>query len=535
MLVALASCGARVSTPLRGFIAGVRTIPAASGCTYHKSDRPSGRGLTPNQLAGAYGVSGLWKARYLGQGRRVALIEIGSSLDRTAFVRFSACYGPFATPIERLIGGGPKPAPGGEGIFDPEVVAAIAPRARIYMFESRTTNVAQVLPKLLGAALTAHETGGRTVDTISISFGLCESIWTAAQLHATQLLLRRAQRDGVAVFVAAGNSGSATSYVSAGKPACISHAAINVKAVKRYVGVSLGLGYPGSSPLVTSVGGTELAVNGAVASAGAPAGGTITDEVVWDEAVQPGMFLAGGGGKSKLFTVGDAPWERFVGVSGQEGKPDLSALAGSPNYFGGATGTSGASPLMAGAVAVLDGYLTAHRKRPTGFLDPTLYRIAADRPIGAQVFNDVVHGNNDILSLGCCSAKPGYDEASGLGSLNIAALSDVLLDRLSPGSAIKLTASPVGAAGSPESIQATTDNVLFGTSYEINIYVRGKLVRRCMTSPCRASIAAPARTSGPYAVTADVAPAQTKPFSAPAIASKQIEVGAPGPRAIGAR
>lgn len=46
-----------------------------------------------------------------------------------------------------------------------------------------------------------------------------------------------------------------------------------------------------------------------------------------------------------------------------------------------------------------------------------------------RVFRDVVDGNNDVYDLGCCYAKPGYDMASGLGSIRFDQLADVLLER----------------------------------------------------------------------------------------------------------
>jgi hypothetical protein len=140
----------------------------------------------------------------------------------------------------------------------------------------------------------------------------------------------------------------------------------------------------------------------------------------------PDLFLAGGGGRSILFGTGA---ERQIGLKGALHKPDIAALAGRPYQLGGSTGTSVASPMMAGALAVLDGYLVAHHAPPLGPLNPLLYRIAANRTLYRKVFHDVIHGNNDLLHLGCCRARRGYDVASGLGSLDIKALADVLLAR----------------------------------------------------------------------------------------------------------
>ena len=41
-------------------------------------------------------------------------------------------------------------------------------------------------------------------------------------------------------------------------------------------------------------------------------------------------------------------------------------------------------------------------------------------------FFDIVQGNNDLASVGCCAAGPGYDTASGLGVPNWAVLPGTL-------------------------------------------------------------------------------------------------------------
>jgi hypothetical protein len=62
---------------------------------------------------------------------------------------------------------------------------------------------------------------------------------------------------------------------------------------------------------------------------------------------------------------------------------------------------------------------------PTNFTRE-LYRIAADPALRASVFVDVTDGDNDLYSVGCCLAQPGYDLASGWGEMNVAALVDAL-------------------------------------------------------------------------------------------------------------
>ena len=88
-------------------------------------------------------------------------------------------------------------------------------------------------------------------------------------------------------------------------------------------------------------------------------------------------------------------------------------------------GTSAATPLLAGGFARIDQGLRTNRREALGLVNPLLYRTA--RVPG--VFYDVTSYGNDVgpdipgngQPLGCCAAGPGYDDASGLGSVNVAA------------------------------------------------------------------------------------------------------------------
>ena len=513
--------------------------------------------MEPDQLAAAYGVLPLWQDGYKGAGQGVALIEVAHGLaangvDDPSFTQLSNCFGPYPTPKEdqvlRSPGGQDAPIQGGEGVIDPMVVAAIAPAAQIYVFESGASenDPRTVQPKLLAAALNARNTGGKLVAAILISQEQCEAAWKPAQVNAEQAELRRAASLGVAVFQAAGDGGSVGTYTPINSTPYCAGWPIDTAAAKQMPGAfGLGLQYPASSPLVTSVGGTELVINGVVpptavgddtaGARGAPAGGAITNEIVWnqDYLFPPPGFGAGGGGRSELFTVADAPWERDVGLSGHEEKPDIAALAGSPEYLQGYLGTSGAGPLMAGAVAVLDSYLAGHHAKPTGPLNPTLYHIAADPAVSPTVFNEISEGTNDLLGLGCCTATAAhrYNMAGGLGSLNIAGLGAALLadPRLRvPWTTLKLTATPANATiGTPLTITAVTNNVIVGTPYRINIYLHGKLFATCTRASagvCQENLYPTPPLPVTYKIEADVGPAGVQPFSVQAIVSTKLKV-----------
>lgn len=416
-----------------------RVIPPATGCTNHGVDGPlATSGIAPDQLAAAYDVDPLWRAGFSGQGRRVALLEVNDSLTERDYGFFSDCFGPWPNVEQEVAAGSAPTGTEFEPTLDADTVASLAPRTRIYMFESGPPYVTdyEALPRLMAAALNPANTGGKLVDAISISDNECELSWPPEELDQMQTELAQAWRMRVAVVAAQGDSGSSGSYVPPGGPlTCAAYpvdaspwTAAGTGGLLDAPGLQAGVWYPASSPLVTGVGGTQLVINGRTGLSEAQLGGTITDEPVWNQPVhKPDSYLAGGGGTSTLFTTTDAPWQQLVGLHGPERKPDISALAGSPGYLNNRIGTSGAAPLMAGAIAVLDSYLVAHHMNTTGPLNPILYRIAAQRPLYRQVFNDVIDGTNDLLDLGCCTATTGYDDASGLGSLNVSALAHTLL------------------------------------------------------------------------------------------------------------
>jgi hypothetical protein len=90
-------------------------------------------------------------------------------------------------------------------------------------------------------------------------------------------------------------------------------------------------------------------------------------------------------------------------------------------------GTSAAAPLLAGGLALVDQALRKAHRQVIGLANPLLYAIGRS-PSAASVISDIVANNNDLgqsltaRPFGCCTAVAGYDEASGLGSVNLASL-----------------------------------------------------------------------------------------------------------------
>jgi tripeptidyl-peptidase-1 len=81
-------------------------------------------------------------------------------------------------------------------------------------------------------------------------------------------------------------------------------------------------------------------------------------------------------------------------------------------------GTSGSTPFIAAATAVVDGSELQAGRPPVGLANGWFYG-AASQP---SAFFDITQGNNDLAGVGCCQAGVGYDLASGLGVPNWAVL-----------------------------------------------------------------------------------------------------------------
>jgi hypothetical protein len=115
-------------------------------------------------------------------------------------------------------------------------------------------------------------------------------------------------------------------------------------------------------------------------------------------------------------------------------------------------GTSAGTPLLAGGVALADQALRRAGRSGIGFANPLLYAVAHSAS-ATSAFTDVTVGFNDLFAtrgdpLGCCSAAVGYDDASGIGQVNVAALTSAA------GSITPRLATVTATAASPQSVSA---------------------------------------------------------------------------------
>ncbi len=387
----------------------------ASGC----ADAIGDHGFTPNQYLTAYDYASLQSAGITGRGERVALIEI-DGFTYSDLKTFAAC---FHNPVPAINGYGVgithALAPGGETTLDLEVLDAAAPGLKeidVYESAPRASDVLQSLT----APLQNH---GHVPEVISASLGTCEPALALSigksGARAAEGALALAAASGISVLASSGDAGST---------ACIA----NTGPIDR-----LAVSYPASSPFVTGVGGTNFQLNAA---------NQIQSQTVWNDA--PLAVTAGGGGISALFTR--PSYQNGFVSRNRRAVPDVSMLADvAPGYdiyctakeclAGNSSpwitvgGTSAASPLLAGGLALLDQTLREHHKQSVGLANSLLYTV--DTKFGSTgVISDVTTNDNDLgpflpggnhRPLGCCTAGPGYDSASGLGSVDLGKLASL--------------------------------------------------------------------------------------------------------------
>ena len=394
-------------------------------------------GYTPQQVKGAYGISG-----YDGAGQTVAIIDAYASPTIADDVnQWSVNRGLPTMSGSQLIQvvapgtynhpeSGKKQDPQGwygEETLDVEAVHGMAPAAKI-VFVGAPNNF-QDLDAALNNVVDKH-----LADIVTNSYG-----WNTEQLAPGFIkpyedTMMQGVIEGIGIYFSSGDN-SDESLVEGYRTA----------------------DWPASSPFVTAVGGTTLGVGASNNYLFETGWGTTTSS--WNGTAwatkPPGSWIYGaGGGVSTLFAEpsyqqGVVPAGVFT-AQGRTGRavPDIAALA-DPNagYLIGETqtfpdgtvkyseyrigGTSLSSPIIAGIMALANQAAGS----PLGFVNPLLYKLA-----GSTAFNDVVSPSstiamvrtnyvnavdataglayrlrtaNQTLSL---QTTPGYDDVTGLGT-----------------------------------------------------------------------------------------------------------------------
>jgi subtilase family serine protease len=375
----------------------------------------------PQQMQNLYNITPLIQDGYTGKGQTIVIIDsYGSPTIVQDLKTFDAGFNLPDPPSFKVL------APLGTHKFDDSVADddawalettldvewahAIAPAANIVLLTSPVdeTQGIQGLPQFL--QLEQYALNHHLGNIISQSWGTAENtLFDSADMYifnAYNNFYKQAAAEGVTVLATSGDYGTANDDTTSDN-------------VYPYPTVL----FPGSSPYVTTVGGTELQTG---------ADGSYQGEVAWD--VPP--YVATGGGISQHYAepsyqTAHLPATMQRQLNGHRGTPDIAynAYAGSSVLmymsFRGADrtgyynvgGTSEGAPQWAGIVAIADQY--AHH--PLGFLNPALYMLA-DSHADSQDFHDITEGNNGLYGVPGYNAGPGWDLLTGWGSPNVANL-----------------------------------------------------------------------------------------------------------------
>jgi subtilase family serine protease len=402
-------------------------------------------GYTPQQVKGAYGISG-----GDGAGQTVAIIDAYASPTIAADVnQWSTNRGlPTLKPnqLTQVVAPGtyrvpqnPRQDPQGwysEETLDIEAVHGMAPAANIVYVGA--PNNYRDLDAALNTVVDRH-----LASIVTNSYGYPTELLPPGYIKPVEDTIVQGVAEGIGIYFSSGDNSDE----------------------------SLVVGYttadwPASSPFVTAVGGTSLAVgasNNYLFETGWGTKRSIWTGTVWKPA-PPGTWLYGaGGGVSRIFAEpsyqqGVVPASVFT-AQGRAGRavPDIGAV-GDPNtgYLIGFTqtfpdgtakyseyrigGTSLSSPLIAGIMALAN----QAAGRTLGFVNPVLYAKA-----GSAAYHDVVNSSstvaavrndyvnqvdasdgittslrtmNQTLSL---QTTPGWDDVTGVGTPTSAFLSAI--------------------------------------------------------------------------------------------------------------
>ncbi|WP_314149173.1 S53 family peptidase [uncultured Leifsonia sp.] len=447
------NAGPVIETPCSHYI-GEHTVtvpPAYNGQTSYSTYNC---GYTPQQLRSAYGLSDLGKRGVNGRGQTVAIIDAYASpsivKDVNTYSQQNGEPGLTNSSYQQLV---PSPAQftdqelcqypsgwQGEQTLDVESVHAIAPGARILYVGG--TNCGGGLDVAMSKIL-----DNKLANIVSNSYGNVGEAVPADVIQGEVNLQLQAAGEGIGLYFSSGDNGDEAANLGYASP-----------------------DFPASSPWVTSVGGTSLAINKNGSIAYETGWGDQFDQIVKNAdgslgyvAPLPGTRFVGGagGGVSAVFSQPD--YQRGVVPSalanGHRVSPDVAALAdpytgfqigirpivddttlATGDYINETYGgTSLASPIVAAQIAIVQ----QATGKTIGFANPTLYAVkrvlpsafrdvVPQNPAQALVYTSKISGNTYLVSLDndtSLKTAKGYDDVTGLGGVSFSLLNFVAQGR----------------------------------------------------------------------------------------------------------
>ena len=382
--------------------------------------------VAPGDFNTIYDVNPLLSASVNGTGITVAVMG-QTDISLADVAAFRSASGLIANAPSVIVNGtdpGTQAGDLAEAQLDVEWSGAVAPNAKILYINSMD---------VVGGSL-VYAIANKVAPILSISYGNCEPAWGPALLKTFNANFQQANVQGQTIIGPGGDSGATDCDYSSSSAAD-----------------GLTVDFPASSPFVTGAGGTMF--NEGTGSYWGTTNGTAQGsatgyipELPWNETSAQYGLSAGGGGSSAFFAK--PAWQTGPGVPNDFARdvPDVSLAAASShdgflycvsgscvNGFRAADqtlsvvgGTSVSAPSLAGILALLEQKISP--TKGLGNINPTIYALA-NSTFAGTVFHDITSGNNSspcLTGTPDCpvggsigyTAGPGYDRATGWGSIN---------------------------------------------------------------------------------------------------------------------
>lgn len=356
-----------------------------------------------------------------------------------------------------------------EALLDNEIAGGLAPKAKIYFYTSADTGLSSGLMDAWYRALDDD-----TVSILNVSFSGCEAAQGTAGNEEILEAAQQAAAEGITVTVSAGDAGSAgcddfdTEAVAedgfgvnaiASTPYTVAVGGTDFDSLSSAFATYVSTSSAGSAPYYRTASGyipEDPWNNSTMANT------TLAANVPYENSAGGTDIVAGGGGSSLVYSKPAFQSSLTPGDKARD-LPDVSLFAAngfhqaywafcsdnvtegntfetytecqtsggqltSSTTVGGVGGTSASAPAFAGMLALVE-QKTGSR---LGQADGILYQLAASQY--AAVFHDIISGD---ISVPCAAgspncgtngfitgynAGPGYDMASGLGSVDVTAM-----------------------------------------------------------------------------------------------------------------
>lgn len=411
---------AEVHVPADLPIAGVHGLVTGLRHRSHRTPLVSpnaASGLTPATIRQAYNVP----SSLTGAGQSLGLFEF-DGYTASDVQGYEKTYNLPNVPLTNIFIDNFSGQPGSaadEVTLDIEMMTAMAPNVdeiRVYQIAGDGSDV-----DMLNEVANPTQGDKKLISIISCSFGNAEDQVSTANLQADNTLFKQMASQGQTFFDASGDSGANDD------------------------GSRLSVDQYAGQPYVVGVGGTTLKTNN----------GAYGSETTWS---------GSGGGVSGQWNIPN--WQTSAVTSASKGStskrnaPDVALNAdpatgyaiffqGSVVYGGG--GTSFASPLWAGFLALVNQQRATNNLGPIGFFAPALYSLGASSAYGGA-FHDIADGSNN----GFYPAVTGLDDATGWGTINGVPLVAALSQPTPSGGGTATPTAPANGGGTSAPTSTTT-------------------------------------------------------------------------------